>query len=65
MADKSNKKEPTDRAAAAEYLASLLEEMSPLAQRHGLDVAAYLLDMAHMEVSSVSRRHSSQLDRLG
>jgi hypothetical protein len=44
---------PADRAAAAAYIASMLEHMSPLAQRHGLDVVAYLLDMAHLELASV------------
>jgi hypothetical protein len=33
-------------AAAAEYLASLLPELTSLADRAGLEVVAYLLEMA-------------------
>lgn len=40
------------RDAAAAYLASLLEELAPLAQRNGLPVVAYLLDMALVEAKA-------------
>jgi hypothetical protein len=33
-------------------LASLLEELAPLAQRNGLPVVAYLLDMALVEAKA-------------
>ena len=42
------------RHAAAVYLTSMLEELSPLAQHNGLPIVAYLLDMALMEARSAA-----------
>ena len=56
MAQNPRNPPAADRDAAADYLASLLEELTPLAQRHGLHVVAYLLDMAHLEVRSIVRK---------
>jgi hypothetical protein len=54
-----------DRAEAASYLASMLEDLSPLAQRNGLHVLAYLIDMAVMEakVAAGHAAHSRDLSR--
>jgi hypothetical protein len=38
----------------ATYLVSKLEELAPLAQRDGLPVVAYLLEMALMEARTVA-----------
>ena len=50
-------------AAAAAYLISLLEELAPLAQRNGLPVVAYLLDMALMEAKTSVGKPAPPLDR--
>jgi hypothetical protein len=51
-----------DEATAA-YLVSLLEELAPLAQRNGLPVVAYLLDMALMEAKTAAAQSAQPLDR--
>ena len=53
MARNPRGKPITSRDEAADYLESLLAELTPLAQRHGLHVVAYLLDMAHLEVRTI------------
>jgi hypothetical protein len=44
------------REATADYLATMLEELVPLAQTNGLPTVAYLLDMALMEVKTIANR---------
>jgi hypothetical protein len=44
----------SERHAAAAHLTTMLEELMPLAQRNGLPVVAYLLDLALMEAKSVA-----------
>jgi hypothetical protein len=52
---KASDKEPTDRQAAATYIATLSGELARLARRFGYDALGYILDMARMEAESVSR----------
>ena len=46
---------PSDRAAAANYVAELSKELAALARRHGLDALGYILDMAQLEAENVTR----------
>jgi hypothetical protein len=52
------------REATADYLATMLEELVPLAQRNGLPVVAYLLDMALVEVKTTASRSQEPSERL-
>jgi len=52
------------REATADYLATMLEELVPLAQRNGLPIVAYLLDMALMEVQTAVNRSQEPAERL-
>ena len=45
-----------DRAAAANYVASLSADLGEIARRHGLDTLGYILDMARLEAENASRR---------
>jgi hypothetical protein len=42
-------------ANAAEYIASLADELSHLAKRNGLDALSYILDMARLEADQVAK----------
>lgn len=50
-----------DREAFAAYAADITGELTVLARRFGLDVLAYLLEMAHLEAKSAAE--SAQLTR--
>ena len=63
MANNRGSRAVVERDAAAAYLASMLEELSPLAQQNGLHVVAYLLDMALMEAKTVANQSVSAHDR--
>jgi hypothetical protein len=54
MANDRGNETVAERSAAATYLTTMLEELTPLAQRNGLPVVAYLLDMALMEAKSAA-----------
>jgi hypothetical protein len=41
--------------AAARYIASLVDELSQLAKRNGLEALSYILDMARLEATQVSK----------
>jgi hypothetical protein len=41
-----------DRAAAAEYLASMAADLAAIARGHGLKVVAYLLELARLEAEN-------------
>lgn len=51
------------REATADYLATMLEELVPLAQRNGLSTVAYLLDMALLEVKTIAGRSQESAER--
>jgi len=42
--------------AAAKYIASLADELSQLAKRHGLDALSYILDMARLEADNIAKQ---------
>jgi hypothetical protein len=63
MADNRGGRAVIERDAAAAYLASMLEELSSLAQQNGLHVVAYLLDMALMEAKTVANQSAHPHDR--
>jgi hypothetical protein len=44
--------------AAAEYIASLVDELAQLAKRNGLDALSYILDMARLEANQFSKDSS-------
>jgi hypothetical protein len=41
--------------AAAAYIASFADELSQLAKRNGLEALSYILDMARLEATQVSK----------
>jgi len=41
--------------AAAEYIASFVDELAQLAQRNGLDTLVYILSMARLEADQVAK----------
>lgn len=45
----------TPRAATARYLADMSNELSSLARKAGLDVVAYLFEMAKAEAEKTTR----------
>lgn len=47
---------PPSKLHTASYIADLTTELSQLARSSGLDVLAYLLDIAQLEASSSARR---------
>jgi hypothetical protein len=49
MAHNRGNRIAAEREAAADYLTSMLEELLPVAQQSGLEVVAFLLDMALAE----------------
>ncbi len=48
---------PPSQQHTASYIADLTTELSQLARTSGLDILAYLLDIAQLEASSTARRH--------
>jgi hypothetical protein len=44
---------------AAEYIASLADELARLAKSHDLEALAFILDMARMEADQISKRISN------
>ena len=49
------RRDPVDRAAAANYVAELSAELANLARQHGLDALGYILDMARLEAENATR----------
>jgi len=47
--------EPSDRAAVANYVATLSADLADMARRHGLQTLGYLLDMARLEAENEGR----------
>lgn len=47
--------DPDQRLAAAQYLATFLPELVRLADAGGLDLVAYLLEMARVEAAAEAR----------
>lgn len=43
---------------AALYIKGSVSELSQMARRHGHDVLAYLLDMAHLEAEAILRQRA-------
>jgi hypothetical protein len=46
---------PESPTAAAIYIGTLAEELSQIAQRHGLDSLRYILDMARLEADQIAK----------
>jgi hypothetical protein len=49
---------PESPTAAAIYIGTLAEELSQIAQRHGLDSLRYILDMARLEADQIAKSAS-------
>jgi hypothetical protein len=56
MANRSETMQATDRAAAANYVATLAADLATIARRHGLDALGYILDMARLEAENAARQ---------
>ena len=46
---------PESPTAAAVYIGTMAEELSQIAQRHGLDSLRYILDMARLEADQIAK----------
>jgi hypothetical protein len=46
---------PKSPTAAAIYIGTLAEELSQIAERHGLDSLRYILDMARLEADQIAK----------
>lgn len=55
--------EPTDRDAAAAYIATLTGELARLSRRFGYDALGYILDMARLEAENACRRSDTPVGR--
>jgi hypothetical protein len=44
-----------ERAAAANYVATLAADLAAVARQHGLETLGYILDMARLEAENESR----------
>jgi hypothetical protein len=42
-------------SAAADYIATITDELTRLARSHGLDSLAYILEMAHLEAEQIAK----------
>jgi hypothetical protein len=63
MPDRIPENLQNDRAATAEYVATLSTDLASLARRQGLDTLGYLLDMVRLEAENLleeSRDRRSQ-----
>jgi hypothetical protein len=56
MAEQTNGKELADRAAVAEYLASMTADLAAMAREHGLATLAHILEMARLEAENAARQ---------
>jgi hypothetical protein len=55
MVDRPKAQATTERAAAADYVATISSELASIARRHGLDALGFLLDMARLEAENAAR----------
>lgn len=55
MAHRLTANESGDRAAAANYVATLSGDLATMARRTGLETLGYLLEMAKLEAEQASR----------
>ncbi|MCT8973183.1 hypothetical protein [Microbaculum marinisediminis] len=54
---------PPSDLAAADYLAGILPELVQIADRAGLDLTAYLLEMARIEATSKAMNSAARKPR--
>ena len=59
MSDRKTVNEPADRAAVADYVATLSEDLAAMARRTGLETLGYLLEMVRLEAEQASRHGPS------
>jgi hypothetical protein len=52
-----------ERQAVANYVADLSAELAQIAHEHGLDMAAYMLEMAAAEAASVTSQAGNGVKR--
>jgi hypothetical protein len=55
MANHPTAGEPDERAAVANYVATLSADLATMARRTGLETLGYLLEMVRLEAESASR----------
>ena len=60
MAERPASKNPNERLATANYVATLSGDLANLARHHGMATLGYLLDMAKLEAENVVRHTSSE-----
>ena len=56
MTDRTDGSDTIDRAAAADYVASMAAVLAAMAREHGLEALAHLLDMARLEAEEAGRQ---------
>jgi hypothetical protein len=60
MVDRSKSQGASNRAAAADYVATVASELAQIARRHGLDALGYILDMARLEAENAARMNGGK-----
>jgi hypothetical protein len=60
MANQPTESEPGDRAAVANYVATLSADLATMARRNGLETLGYLLEMVRLEAESASRHNGAR-----
>jgi hypothetical protein len=58
MLNRDDKHEPNGHEtpdSAAQYIATLVQELAVLARRNGLDTLSYILEMARLEADQVTK----------
>ena len=65
MVDRSKAQGATNRAAAADYVATVVSELALIARRNGLDALGYILDMARLEAENAARMNGGRSGRAG
>ena len=58
MLNRDDKNEPNGHEtpdSAAQYIATLVQELALLARRNGLDTLSYILEMARLEADQVTK----------
>jgi hypothetical protein len=62
MANQSTAGEPGERAAVANYVATLSGDLATMARRTGLETLGYLLEMVRLEAENAGRDRARGAD---
>jgi len=65
MSQRPRRPNGPEAPGAADYIASVVDELARLAKSHNLDALAYILDMARMEANQVASSGPTEDGELG